>query len=145
MGPKRGVPKTSKPKKATKPPCPTCGPIGDEAWAIWKDCDPEWIGARSTMPVGAGRLIHIAGDENAPGGRGRALKQCPDCGAWFDWVRSYEFLANGSEDEETLTLIDDERAAEWIARSTAKNKRLEEEAQARTEHDTCDLGTDALG
>lgn len=105
---------------ANTTPCPTCGPIGKEAAAIWKESDPDWVGTHSSIPSSASRLVHVAGDKDAPSGRGRGLRRCPDCGAWFLWVRSYEFLANGSEDEETLTRIDDETAANWTKSGTSR-------------------------
>jgi hypothetical protein len=139
--------RTSKPKKPNveQAACPTCGPIGDGAWRIWKDSDPEWVGTRSNVPDSASRLVVVSGDEEARGGRGRALKRCPDCGAWFEWVRSYEFLANGSEDEETLTRIDAAAAAAWIARDEATKERIAREAEASADDGSRHLGTDALG
>ena len=35
------------------------------------------------------------------------LKQCPKCGTYYKWDFSYEFLVNGSENEITLTWLED--------------------------------------
>lgn len=79
---------------------------------FWKDSDPEFIGAFSSVPADIRqRLVHVAGDE-APTSRGRGLFRCRACGAFFEYQRDYEFLLGGSEDEERWTRIDAAAAAE---------------------------------
>ena len=44
------------------------------------------------------------------------LQQCPQCATYYLYRTDYEFLVNGSEDEEELTRLTDEAAAEYLAR-----------------------------
>jgi hypothetical protein len=53
-----------------------------------------------------------------PGGGNRLLqlKQCPECGTYYRYETDYEFLLFGSEDEQKLTRLTEEEAAEYLQR-----------------------------
>ena len=121
--------------------CATCGEIGAGASASWKDSDPEWGAGRNTLPAGASRLVHVAGDAEERGGRGRGLRRCPDCGDWFEWIRGYEFLAGGTEDEEEVVRID-EATARALERTYVERDRARAQ---QAEQEPAPSGTDALG
>lgn len=94
--------------------CGTCDPLGTGGYRLWKDSDPDWAYGTDSVPKDIrARLRHVAGDEFSAD-RGRGLFRCRECGAFFEWVRSYEFLVGGSEDEETWTRVTAEQvAAAW--------------------------------
>ena len=48
--------------------------------------------------------------------RALQLKQCPECGTYYLYRTDYEYLVNGSEDEEVLTRLKPEEATEYLAR-----------------------------
>lgn len=64
------------------------------------------------LPVVSRRLVPVewavAGDEN------RAPKRCPLCGTVYSYETRYEYLANGSEDEEELRRLTDAEARAWL-------------------------------
>ena len=91
--------------------CPVCGSLGASESAFSKY---GWPADDVPMAPAAASLVTIAGSRG--GGRGEELQQCPACGRFFHWMLSYEFLVNGSEDEETLTRIDAAAAEELRGR-----------------------------
>lgn len=42
------------------------------------------------------------------------LLQCPDCGQYYLFESDYEYLVNGSEDEQTLTRLSEEQASGYL-------------------------------
>jgi len=42
------------------------------------------------------------------------LKQCPNCGAYYLYHTDYEYLVNGSEDEEHLVRLTAEQAGQYL-------------------------------
>jgi uncharacterized C2H2 Zn-finger protein len=91
--------------------CPVCGSLSESDYAFSKY---GWPAHDIALEPAASSLITIAGSRG--GGRGEELQQCPGCGRFFHWKQSYEFLVNGSRDEETLTRIDAAAAQELRAR-----------------------------
>lgn len=47
------------------------------------------------------------------------LQKCPECGTYYLYTTEYEFLATGSEDEQTLSRLTDEEAARYLGRDPA--------------------------
>lgn len=43
------------------------------------------------------------------------LRQCPECETYYIHKVDYEYLATGSEDEQSLTRLTDEKAAQYLA------------------------------
>lgn len=88
--------------------CPVCGPIGAGASAMRKQGWPEddtWLPA-AVLDL---ETVHTMSDT---GSRKRELLRCPACGDQFLYVLDYEFLANGSEDFESLVRITAKEAEE---------------------------------
>lgn len=57
------------------------------------------------------------------------LRQCPECATYYLHRNDYEYLATGSEEEQVLTRLTDEKAAEYIGPRPPKvMKRLEVKA-----------------
>jgi len=46
------------------------------------------------------------------------LKQCAACGTYYLYETDYEYLVNGSEDEEVLTRLKEEEARELLREAT---------------------------
>lgn len=68
------------------------------------------------------------------------LKQCPQCGAYYNWEFTYEFLVNGTEDDIVLARLSDEegeRRAKKIfdaIKADAEKFRSEAESRLKTLH-----------
>jgi len=56
------------------------------------------------------------------------LRQCPECATYYLHRTGYEYLASGSEDEQTLTRLTDEKAAEYLPPPPKVMSRLEVKA-----------------
>lgn len=65
------------------------------------------------MPAGSGQLktVRVLKDS---GSRKKEVRQCPRCGDYFVYELDYEFLANGSEDEESLVRLTKSEARELL-------------------------------
>lgn len=62
----------------------------------------------------AARHLTVVRDFDPNASRLLQLKQCPDCGTFYLYKTDYEYLVNGSEDEEILTRLTPEQAAEYL-------------------------------
>lgn len=86
--------------------CATCGSLSMRETASqkygWEENDTHLPPA-----VGELRLVH----ELEPGSsRSDRILQCPSCQSLFRYESDYEYLVNGSEDDQTLTRITAEEA-----------------------------------
>lgn len=97
--------------KEPEAPCATCGSLPASSYALQKYGWPE---DDTRLPDAAGKLVLVK-DLAPHGARTRHLKRCPACGAWFLYRTDYEFLVNGSEDEEFLDRLTDAEAAAHLA------------------------------
>ena len=64
------------------------------------------------LPAAYRRLVEVrvAGREDEP----RSPRYCPLCGTFYSYESRYEYLANGSEDEEELRRLTGEEARAWL-------------------------------
>lgn len=94
--------------------CRVCGELGDYE----RGMQTHGREAEDTfLPAAAGRLKCIR--EVRPGhNRSPVLEQCPECGAYFLYQIVYDYLATGSEDEQILTRLSDEKANEILNGTT---------------------------
>lgn len=90
--------------------CGLCSQLGDEAYAFQKY---GWEEDNTYLPAAASRL-RLVKDLRPHGGRTLHLKRCPECGTYYLYRTDYEYLVNGTEDEEFLTRLTDEQAAEYL-------------------------------
>jgi hypothetical protein len=67
------------------------------------------------LPAAANSL-QVVRDFKPYSSRKLQLQQCPQCATYYLYRTDYEFLVNGSEDEEELTRLTDEAAAVYLAR-----------------------------
>ncbi len=73
----------------------------------WEDHDTR-------LPEAAGQLVMVK--DFKPGSeRMKQVWQCPLCGGYYLYETDYEYLVNGSEDEQTLTRLNDAEAAQLLA------------------------------
>lgn len=92
--------------------CQVCSSLADEEVAYQKY---GWEENNTYLPAAAGHL-QVVLDLQPYGSRKLQLQQCPECGTYYLYRTDYEYLVNGSEDEEFLTRLTDEQAAEYLDR-----------------------------
>jgi hypothetical protein len=91
--------------------CSICSQLGDHEFGRQTHGRPE---EDTFLPDAARRLENIR--EIKPGSvRYIWLRQCPECATYYLHRTGYEYLASGSEDEQFLTRLTDEQAAEYLA------------------------------
>jgi hypothetical protein len=95
---------------AATQPCPLCSSLRDEQYAFQKFGAPE---QDTSLPAAAGSLVLVR-DVGSRGSRELQLWQCPACGTYFLYRTDYEYLVNGTEDEQFLTRLTHEQAAEYL-------------------------------
>jgi hypothetical protein len=101
-------PKTDAPHQQ----CKTCSSLRDEEHAFQKY---GWEENDTYLPAAAGHLS-VVRDFRPYGSRKLQLQQCPECATYYLYATDYEYLVNGSEDEEKLTRLTEEQAAEYLGR-----------------------------
>ncbi len=110
-------------KQAKRPPaqpnashqrCSICQSISDRCAAFWKGGELRG----EDLPAAASRLSIVGAPfmDDDTGSSNACLKQCPECGTYYDWRFTYEYLFNGSEDEVVLTRISQAAGREWARR-----------------------------
>jgi hypothetical protein len=91
--------------------CSICSQLEDHEFGRQCHGRPE---EDTFLPDVARRLENIR--ELKPGSvRYTWLRQCPECATYYLHRTSYEYLASGSEDEQFLTRLTDEQAAEYLS------------------------------
>ena len=87
--------------------CEICTQLADEEYGYqkygWPDHDVD-------LPEAVGRL-EVLRELSEGGSRERTLMRCPLCGARYLYTTDYEYLTNGTEDEQTLSRLSNEEAA----------------------------------
>ena len=80
------------------------------------------------LPGASAQLKNVC--EIYPGGnRTPVLQQCPECGTHYLYETEYEFLVSGSEDEQRLTRLTAEQAAQYKEQSR-KNAEAQKQYQS---------------
>jgi hypothetical protein len=86
--------------------CSICFELSDCQKAYQKFGSEE----NDTQLPSAFSQLELVKDLRPFGSRELKVMQCPGCGAWFLYETDYEYLINGSEDEQTLTRLSVEEA-----------------------------------
>lgn len=94
------------------PSCRICASLLNEEYGFSKY---GWPSDDLPLPNAAGALKVIR-DFRPYDSRKLQLQQCPECGTYYLYRTDYEFLVGGSEDEEFLTRLTPEAAAEYLQR-----------------------------
>lgn len=90
--------------------CSICTGLSDSHYAFQKY---GWEEDNSYLPAAAHRLLLVR-DLQPHSGRALQLKQCPECHTYYLYRTDYEYLVNGTEDEEFLTRLADGDAAAYL-------------------------------
>lgn len=90
--------------------CPICSQLADQESAYQKYGRDE---DNTHLPPTADELV-VVHDFRPYGSRELKLKQCPACGTHYLYRTDYEYLANGSEDEQHLTRLTAAQAAAYL-------------------------------
>jgi len=93
-------------------PCPICSTLVDEEYAYQKYGADD---GNTCLPAAADQLT-ILRDFAPYSSRKLQLRQCPECAQYYLYRSDYEYLVNGSEDEEFLTRLSADQAAEYLNR-----------------------------
>ena len=91
-------------------PCPVCAALADREDACQKYGWPE---NDVCLPSAVGQLA-VARDFRPGSERKRQLLRCPRCGTAYLYETDYEYLVNGTEDEQHLTRLSAAQAAEVL-------------------------------
>jgi len=94
--------------------CSICSQLADYESAYQKYGHAE----DNTYLPAAANSLQVVRDFKQHSSRKLQLQQCPQCATYYLYRTDYEFLVNGSEDEEELTRLADEAAAVYLARPT---------------------------
>jgi hypothetical protein len=90
--------------------CSICSQLADKEFGYqkygWEDDDKY-------LPTAASSLKIII-DFKPYASRKLQLQQCPECRTYYLYRTDYEYLANGSEDEEFLTRLSATEAAKYL-------------------------------
>jgi len=72
-----------------------------------------WDEGSNDLPAAAGELVTVK-DLKPGSGRASMLKQCPECKTYYLYETDYEYLVNGTEDEEFLNRLTDEQLKDYL-------------------------------
>ncbi len=86
--------------------CEICTQLSDEERGYQKFGWPE---NDVDLPAAVGRL-EVVRELSQGGSRERTLMRCPLCGTRYLYSTDYEYLVNGTEDEQTLRRLTDAEA-----------------------------------
>lgn len=100
------------PQNSLQRPCFICSQLGDQETAYQKF---GWEETNTVLPAAANALT-VKRDFKPYSSRKLQLRRCPECGGYYLYSSDYEYLVNGSEDEETLTRLTAEQAADYLNR-----------------------------
>ncbi|MEW6364510.1 MAG: hypothetical protein AB1714_07710 [Acidobacteriota bacterium] len=99
--------------QAAHDPCTACSSLRDKEYAFQKYGAEE---DNTYLPAAAGDL-KVVRDFRPYDSRKLQLRQCSQCGTYYLYRTDYEYLVNGSEDEEFLTRLTQEQAAEYLSQT----------------------------
>lgn len=91
-------------------PCPICSSLADQESAYQKY---GWEESNTRLPAAADSLL-IVHDFRPYSTRKLQLRQCPQCATCYLYRSDYEYLVNGSEDEEHLARLTPEATAAYL-------------------------------
>ena len=95
----------------SSPPCSVCTQLSDSEYARQKY---GWEENDTHLPDAASSLVTVR-ELKSESSRSLIQKQCPQCSTYYLYETDYEYLSNGSEDEQTLTRISEDYARQYLA------------------------------
>lgn len=94
----------------TENACSICSQLKDIETAFQKY---GWEENDTALPEEAGKLVFVR-DLKPVSSRTLQLQKCPVCGTYYLYSTDYEYLVNGSEDEQRLERITHEQALVYL-------------------------------
>ncbi len=88
--------------------CSLCSSLEDEEYGLQKF---GWPQDDCYIPAAADRLEIVRGDSHTQ----LQIRRCPQCGTYYFHKTSYEYLVNGSEDEQILTRLTEKEAKKYLS------------------------------
>jgi hypothetical protein len=103
--------------------CPICSQLRDIETSFYKYAAPDYD---RPLPAAAAHLqrVQFLDEEDA---ERRHVRRCPSCASLYTYLLSYEYLVNGSEDEETLTRLTPDEAAAYHRQQARRLEALRQE------------------
>ena len=98
----------------SKSKCGICSQLADQEYATQKF---GWEENDTHLPAASGEL-EIVKDLKPDSSRSLVLQRCPECGTYYLYRSDYEYLANGSEDEQELTRLSEDEARGYLEGQT---------------------------
>lgn len=86
--------------------CRSCSSLADQEYARQKF---GWEENDTHLPAAAG-LLETVKDLGSSGSRTRLLQRCPECGTYYLYRTDYDYLVNGTEDEQYLSRLTESQA-----------------------------------
>ncbi|GAB4533592.1 MAG: hypothetical protein Fur0018_23030 [Anaerolineales bacterium] len=92
--------------------CSLCSQLADQEYALQKG---GYEDEAAYLPAASNNL-ELVKDFKPGSSRALQLKRCRQCGTYYLYTSDYEFLVNGTEDEDFLKRLTDDEAAEYLER-----------------------------
>jgi len=93
--------------------CGICSSLADQEYAFQKYGAEEY----DTHLPAAAHALKVVRDYHPNDSRKLQIRQCPGCGTYYLYRTDYEYLVNGSEDEEFLTRLTEGQAMEEMRKA----------------------------
>lgn len=97
-------------KGCTHLTCATCSGLADQERAYQKYGSDD---TATYLPEAAARLETVR-DFRPYSSRKREVRRCPECGTYYLYETDYEYLVNGTEDEESLSRLTREQVMQLL-------------------------------
>jgi hypothetical protein len=91
-------------------PCPICSQLSEQEYAYQKYGSEQ---NNTYLPSATAQLI-LMKDFDPYSSRKKQLWQCSICATYYFYRTDYEYLVNGSEDEEILSRLSAQQAAQYL-------------------------------
>ncbi len=91
--------------------CSICSSLKDQEAAFQKY---GWEENDTYLPAAYNQLDEVVNLKPHDSSRQLKLLQCPECHTYYLYRTDYEYLVNGSEDEEYLTRLTPEEATQYL-------------------------------
>jgi len=97
--------------RTTLAECEICRHLSDVETSFSKY---GWDEMTRSLPAEAWRLLPVE-DTSSYDAERHHVRRCPICGTFYQYDQSYEYLVNGSEDEEVLTRLTPTQARRFLS------------------------------
>lgn len=88
-------------------PCPLCSQLKDVETSFAKYLAPQHD---RPLPEAAARLVVLPAIDPAVDPERAHVRRCPQCGTFYRYLQSHEYMINGTEDQEELTRLSPSQA-----------------------------------